>query len=471
MQFHLATVRNIETPCKDAGCQVNRDFDHHVQQLGARLGEAAFVAYPDLNRRLSQFKFEVAEKAEPGTSSSASGKIVIFRGVQNLHLYDEALSFVMAREMGHVISRHHDEKTATRLLFSVAAGVLFPALNLFTSSTTLAQASSLTSTATAASTAASSATSFVGSKVVLDNLQPYQSREADAIAIVLLERQGWDKTRVARAAANSTPVDGSGAWASDYRLSVAKLKAIGEQARVPVVALQVEPSTPPALQVAATEQVSTDPIGIDSTPDSAQVGLVSEPDQSLGKEIQSAEVINQPVEHGGSVAVATYAVDDIVAQTDKVTSEETSRSPANTPAVIPAATLAKADTKALGDANAKQATSKPHLTNAKLAKKPLASNSKQAAKVKPAKSTIIASRGTGKASQAGKVLQAKAAMGKGAVYGRTRPANARVVVTTSKNKQVKFKQDVQQPRKATVALNNEIGKSKKTDSNPAKEIL
>src|SRR5664279_382139 len=130
MRVQLATTKNISVPCTDEECAPNKEFDQQVQQLGARLEKSSFDTYPDLAKRVSRFKFVVAEKEERGSTSNAVGKVVIFRGVQELYLDEQALAFVIAREMGHVISRHHDENSGTSILLSVLVGVLFPASNI-----------------------------------------------------------------------------------------------------------------------------------------------------------------------------------------------------------------------------------------------------------------------------------------------------------------------------------------------------
>ena len=58
---------------------------------------------------MKQFTFGVVDKKNAGTASNGAGKVVLFRGLQHLELRDDALSFVIAREMGHVIGEHHPE--------------------------------------------------------------------------------------------------------------------------------------------------------------------------------------------------------------------------------------------------------------------------------------------------------------------------------------------------------------------------
>lgn len=228
MRLDLATIPGIQTPCIDEECELNRTFDEQVQQQGARIASAAYDAHPDLIKRISHFEFEVAEKKDPGITSNASGKIVILRGTQQIGLNEEALAFVIAREMGHVISQHHDENTTTRIMLSVAAGLLFPALHLFGNTAAIAQATSA-STATStmlATTAASTATSYLSAKLVLNNLKPEQLSEADQVALDLLERMGWSHQDLAQSLENSAEFEPSNAWSEEFRFSAAQVRSL-----------------------------------------------------------------------------------------------------------------------------------------------------------------------------------------------------------------------------------------------------
>lgn len=228
MRLDLATIPNNEMPCSDGECDLNRDFNRQVQQLGANIAAAAYAMHPDLIQRINQFEFDVIEKKEAGITSNASGKIVVLRGTQQIGLNETALAFVLAREMGHVISQHHDENTTTRIVLSVAVGLLFPALNLFGNSAALAQATSASTATTTmlATTAASSATSYFGSKLVLNSLKPEQLSEADQVALKLMERMGWSHKALADALAASAEFEPGNAWAEEFRYSIAQVMAL-----------------------------------------------------------------------------------------------------------------------------------------------------------------------------------------------------------------------------------------------------
>ncbi|MDO8813429.1 MAG: hypothetical protein Q7J38_15545 [Gallionella sp.] len=214
MEFSLATESNTGSPCIEE-CNLDLAFERRVLQLGARLAHAAFEIYPELTERFGKFKFVIAEKADPGSISSAAGSVVIFRGVQKLQLSEEALAFLIAREMGYVIARHHDEKAATGILFSVLGSVLIPGISLISGSAVLAQ----TAAATTTSSVATSAASFIGSKIAMDSYKLDQLREADTIALILLGVLGWNKNDIADALVANTRVMSDDSWSNDLRAS------------------------------------------------------------------------------------------------------------------------------------------------------------------------------------------------------------------------------------------------------------
>lgn len=215
MKLSLVTEANTVSPCTGAECELDRAFDQKVLRLGTGLAQSAFEAYPDLAERFGKFEFVIAEKTSPGSVSSAAGTVIIFRGVQKLGFGEEALAFLIAREMGHVIGRHHEENSATSILFSVLAAVFMPASNLISGSAALAQ----TASTSAMSTAAASAASFVGSKLTIASYKLDQLHEADAIALNLLGKLGWNKNDIADALIASTRVMGDDSWSKDLRIS------------------------------------------------------------------------------------------------------------------------------------------------------------------------------------------------------------------------------------------------------------
>lgn len=263
MRIQLATASSVSSPCIGVECTRNQEFDQQVQSVGYRLALAAYVAYPELIKRVSEFQFEVAEKSEPGSTSNASGKIVIYRGVQKLEFDEAGVAFLVAREMGHVIGQHHEENSGTKILLSIAVGVLFPALHLFNGTAQLAQATQATTATTLGTTVASTATSYVGSKAILAGIRPDQLSEADVIGMALLAREGWHLHDVASVLDRSEEIKEGSSWAEDLRVSVNRLRAldaenkltdISQQAGAIVLRVQRECSAEPEAQT------STNPI-------------------------------------------------------------------------------------------------------------------------------------------------------------------------------------------------------------------
>jgi len=221
MRLKLAVKPN-EKACSGDQCLTNKAFDAQVQKLGVRLSAAAYKTYPGLEKKVSSFTFSVAEKKAAGIASTGTGKVVIFRGIQNLELSDDALSFILAREMGHVIGRHHNRNGTTKILFSILASVVFPAATLLSASNVAAQA-----TTTAVTSIASTATSFIGSEVAISKIKPNQLMEADNIAIKLLEAQNWDMSSVANML-QFEDVDKNG-WLKDLQISVAYIDTLKDK--------------------------------------------------------------------------------------------------------------------------------------------------------------------------------------------------------------------------------------------------
>lgn len=219
MQMHMVSAPDITLPCSGLECRLNQAFDQRVQRLGKRLAQSAFVAYPGLSERIPRFDFAVAEKDEPGSVSNSTGTVVIFRGVQKLRLDEEALAFLIAREMGHVIARHHDENSATSIMFSVLAQALLPMTNLVRGAAALIETSSATA-------AAASVASLVGSRAVMENYREDQLHEADSVAMNLLSHQGWDWRWMADALNSGKQVNGEDRWSREFRISAMQVDQI-----------------------------------------------------------------------------------------------------------------------------------------------------------------------------------------------------------------------------------------------------
>jgi Zn-dependent protease with chaperone function len=188
MRIKLATKANA-LPCQAQHCEDNAAFDQRIQHLLQHQVATAYVEYPALRQAMPNFEAQVIEKSEFGTASNSRGKLLFFRGLQTLHLSDDALSFIIAREMGHVIGKHHNKNTGTKLLISALATVLFPAVGIIAASSTAQQASTATTLVTSAG---STFTSLVGGEVAVARMKPTQLQQADDIALKLMRAQGVD---------------------------------------------------------------------------------------------------------------------------------------------------------------------------------------------------------------------------------------------------------------------------------------
>ncbi len=82
MKLALVTEGDTDSTCIEE-CKLDHAFEQRILVMGTRLANAAFETYPELAERFDKFKFVIAEKNNPGSTSSAAGTVAIFRGVQN----------------------------------------------------------------------------------------------------------------------------------------------------------------------------------------------------------------------------------------------------------------------------------------------------------------------------------------------------------------------------------------------------
>ena len=219
MRVRLSTKASA-VACMAEQCAENLAFDARVGAIGRYLSKAALMVYPQKRQVIDSFNFSVADKLEAGTASNNKGQIVIFRGVQSLQLSDDALGFVIAREMSHVLAGHHVTNTSTKLIISALATVLFPAIAIIGASSAAAQAS------TAISSAASTVTSMVGSEVVMAQMKPTQLNQADEMARNIMEKSEWDMRSVESVLTQDGAI--KGAWMLELEASRIALKTIIE---------------------------------------------------------------------------------------------------------------------------------------------------------------------------------------------------------------------------------------------------
>jgi Zn-dependent protease with chaperone function len=208
--FMLTTGSRQPAPCADAAVCANRGeaatspltpFAAQVQRIAGALQRGARDLYPDLALRIPSlaengFDIYVAADDEPGSVSSASGRIALNAALGELQPYDDWLAFVIAREMAHVIARHHEENSSASIAVSVIMNILLPGSGLL-----------------------KSAASTIGSAFAASGNRNQQAAEADAIAINLLRAAGFSLQDIALSLAIAPAVPDGGSWSRGFRKS------------------------------------------------------------------------------------------------------------------------------------------------------------------------------------------------------------------------------------------------------------
>ena len=149
---------SLEGPAKFAG---------RVETIGTQLETAARGMSPELFGRIDRFRIEVNGSLGVGTASSAGGRIALGSGLARLEPTDTVIAFLIAREMAHVIARHAEENSGATIVTSMF-GMLLPGISAI----------------------ARFVASTLGSSALKSSWATQQQREADEIAVALLERTG-----------------------------------------------------------------------------------------------------------------------------------------------------------------------------------------------------------------------------------------------------------------------------------------
>lgn len=179
MDYALTTIAQditaLPSCAQDCGsAEYVARFPERVKTIGTQLETAALDASPEQFKRIGGFRIQVKESLGIGTGSSASGRIALGSGLAALEPTDTVVAFLIAREMAHVIARHAEENSGASMVFS-ALGMLVPGVNLvvrFIATT-------------------------VGAGALKSKWATQQQREADEIALALLERTGFSVHSVA----------------------------------------------------------------------------------------------------------------------------------------------------------------------------------------------------------------------------------------------------------------------------------
>jgi hypothetical protein len=176
-------------------------FGQQVRRVGDALQRGAQHLYPDLASRLpksagSRFDVYVVDGDEPGSVSSADGRIALNAALGARQPYDDWMAFVIAREMGHVIGRHHEENSSAGIATSVIMSILIPGSGWLK---TLISAG--------------------GSGIAAKSKREVQALEADVIALNLLEAAGFRLRDIYLTLLIDPVVLDEGTWSQAFRLS------------------------------------------------------------------------------------------------------------------------------------------------------------------------------------------------------------------------------------------------------------
>jgi len=208
-QFNLKLRLLLATDSSRRGeeCAGPECFDRRIAEIGPQIAQAAYEVYPEFACQVKELDFIVADKREPATLSSALGRVVVFRAVENVAYSDAALAFILAREVGHIVAQHHEQNTAYGLFVSGVAHILMPVTSLARaiSETFSGVGAAVTTSATVAANASVSATSMAGSQVALEVQARTQQDEADDIALRILGHLGIDGLRIRQSFGKADP--------------------------------------------------------------------------------------------------------------------------------------------------------------------------------------------------------------------------------------------------------------------------
>jgi hypothetical protein len=196
-QLHSDVKFALLAPARKEPTQAEQQAGLHEQaeRVAEGLQRAALVLYPQQMEKLVKFDVYIGDAGDPGTISSASGRIALNTGFADLKPSDGWLAFVIAREMGHILAGHHDRNSLVSMIASALLNVLIPGSALL-----------------------KQALSFAGSQIAGLTGRPDQVREADEIALKLMEAAGYSSTSLAVYVAFGPANEqlGTSMWASSF---------------------------------------------------------------------------------------------------------------------------------------------------------------------------------------------------------------------------------------------------------------
>lgn len=148
-------------------------FEAKIKEVAAILEEGALELFPDLAKHIPGaadgiFDVFVVDSDRWETDSSASGKIAISSAINPAAAMEDYLAFLIAREMAHVIARHHEQNSAASILTSLAMNLVVPGSSLIKSAVALG-----------------------GSVIASESNRDEQERRANELATLILRAAGY----------------------------------------------------------------------------------------------------------------------------------------------------------------------------------------------------------------------------------------------------------------------------------------
>lgn len=189
-----------------------RLFVLDIERIASALQKEALQRYPDLawctpRKNGGCFDVYIVEGDAPDSSSSANGRIALSAGLGRWRSHEGVLAFVIAREMGHVVARHHKERSSLSIVTSALLNILLPGSGLL---------KSLISTG--------------GGRLAAISNRDVQATEADAIAFNLLQGAGFRLRDVSKNLLAMPGAVDETAWAREFSRSSNRLVAAAHAA-------------------------------------------------------------------------------------------------------------------------------------------------------------------------------------------------------------------------------------------------
>ncbi|MDB5803202.1 MAG: hypothetical protein JWN73_524 [Betaproteobacteria bacterium] len=203
--LHSAIEFGVLAAARQPAGPANAPFQEQVRRISAGLQNAARGLYPEQLKHIGAFDVYVGNSQDLSTMSSGTGKISVNAGFSRLNPTDDWMAFVIAREMGHVVAGHHDNNAGASIVVSILMNFIVPGSGLI-----------------------KSAISFAGSQLASESGRDKQTKEADEVAIKLLEAAGYAKKSVVlnlRLNPLGEEVSTT-SWAGAFRVSSARLTGV-----------------------------------------------------------------------------------------------------------------------------------------------------------------------------------------------------------------------------------------------------